>query len=180
MTTHIALLRAVNVAGRNRVAMADLLDLLAAVGLGGGRSLLQSGNLLFESAGHTTAALEQLLETATDQRLGLRTTYLVRTAAEWQTIVARNPFPEEAAHDPGQVVLLVLKEAPAPAAVAALQAALPGPERVHVDGRHAYLVYPAGIGRSQLTTALLEGRLGTLGTGRNWNTVRKLAALVQD
>ena len=49
---------------------------------------------------------------------------------------------------------------------------------MHTDGRQAYVVYPDGVGTSKLTIALLERKLGTAGTGRNWNTVLKLAELV--
>ena len=59
----------------------------------------------------------------------------------------------------------------------ALQAAITGPEVVRADGAHAYIIYPDGVGRSRLTHALIERKLGTRGTGRNWNTVLKLAAL---
>ena len=73
MTTHVALLRAINVGGRNRIAMADLLGVHAALGLKGGRSLLQSGNLVFQGDGRTGAELERLLEAETESRLSVRT-----------------------------------------------------------------------------------------------------------
>jgi uncharacterized protein (DUF1697 family) len=61
-----------------------------------------------------------------------------------------------------------------------LAAAIQGPETVRAKGRQLYIVYPAGIGRSKLTNALIERHLGTRGTGRNWNTVLKLAAMVRE
>ena len=179
MTVHVALLRAVNVAGHNRVKMSDLLGLLAALGFEGGRSLLQSGNLVFRSDGPTGAELEQLLEAETAQRLSVRTEYLVRSSEEWKAIVERNPFPDEADGDPSYVVVMFLKEAPASQAVEALRAAIQGPELVRADGKQLYIVYPMGIGRSKLTNSLIEDRLGSRGTGRNWNTVLKLAELIR-
>ncbi len=177
MTIHIALLRAINVGGRNRVSMADLLGLLTALGFTRGRSLLQSGNLVFQGDGRSSGELERLLETETAERLGVHTDFLVRTAEEWQAVIAGNPFRDEAERDPSHLVVMFLKGAPAQEDVDALQAAIQGPERVQVEGTHAYLVYPAGIGRSKLTTSLIEGKLGARGTGRNWNTVLKLAEL---
>ena len=102
---------------------------------------------------------------------------MVRTAKEWQTVIARNPFPGEAERDPGHLLVLFLKTAPRLAAVKALQSAITGPEVVHADGAHAYVTYPAGIGRSRLTNAVIEAKLGTRATGRNWNTVLKLGAV---
>ena len=179
MTVHIALLRAINLAGRNPVAMADLRDLLSQLGFQEPRSLLQSGNLVFRSDARSTAALERTLEAEAARRLGLETAFFVRSAAEWKTIVASNPFPEEARRDPQRLLAVCLKDAPGAANVRALREAISGREVVRTEGRTAYIVYPDGVGRSKLTTALLEKKLGTRGTGRNWNTVLKLAAAAQ-
>jgi len=179
MADHVALLRAINVGGRNRVAMRDLLGVLDALGLGDGRSLLQSGNLVFRAEGRSAAELERLLEEETVARLSLRTDYMVRGADEWERIVACNPFPDEAERDPGHLVVQFLKDEPGEGAIAALQAAIQGPERVQLDGKQAYVVYPLGIGGSKLTGGVIESRLRTRGTGRNWNTVLKLAEMLQ-
>lgn len=176
---HVALLRAVNLAGHQPVAMADLRELLTGLGLADARTLLQSGNLVFGCAGRTPAQLEGLLEAEAGKRLGLRTDVFVRTAKEWQALVAANPFPAEAHDDPSHLLVVFLRDAPPRAAVEALRAAIVGRERVEAVGRQAYFVYPDGIGRSRLTTALIEKKLGTRGTGRNWNTVLKLQALTQ-
>ena len=175
-TAHVALLRAVNLGGHNAVSMARLCDALAAIGLADPRSLLQSGNLLFRSGAASTRSLEQLLEKEIDARLGLRTDFFVRTRREWAAIIDANPFEAEAARDPAHLVLVTAKDAVNPADVQALQAAIPGRERVAAGERHAYAVYPDGMGRSRLTTALIEKKLGTRVTARNWNTVLKLAA----
>jgi uncharacterized protein (DUF1697 family) len=179
MTTYIGLLRAVNLAGRNKVAMSDLRQLLATIGMEDARSLLQSGNVLFRSASRSSVQLERTLAQATKERLGVETDFFVRTAGEWRELVADNPFPREAKSDPGHLVAMCLKEAPDKTAVAALQKAILGREVVRAVGRHAYIVYPDGIGRSRLTMALIEKKLGTRGTGRNWNTVMKLDALAK-
>jgi uncharacterized protein (DUF1697 family) len=172
---HIALLRAVNLAARNMVAMADLRALAEGLGFQQARTLLQSGNLVFDSK-PSGAALEKLLEATAKKRLGLETDFFVRTAKEWQAAIAANPFPAQARTDPSHLVLLCLKTAPDRQAVAALRQAIKGRELAESAGRQAYLVYPDGIGRSKLTMALVERHLGTRGTGRNWNTVLKLAA----
>jgi uncharacterized protein (DUF1697 family) len=179
MSVHIALLRGINVGGRAQVAMSDLRGLLTALGLADVRSLLQSGNLIFRSHGRTGADLERLLQAEGEKRLDLRTEFLVRTAKEWQTVVDRNPFPDEVERNLSHLVVMFLKGAPALKDVEALRTAIKGPEIVCTDGRQAYIVYPNGIGRSKLTNTLIEDRLVTRGTGRNWNTVLKIAALVR-
>lgn len=177
MTTHIGLLRAVNLGPHNRVAMKELCALLAKLGMHEPRSLLQSGNVVFGSVVKSTAQLESVLETAVAKRLGVETDFFVRTAKEWQAIIAGNPFPKQAKDGPGYLILMCLKDAPDAAAVTALQQAITGREVVRAGSRHAYFVYPDGIGRSKLTIKLIEKKLGSSGTARNWNTVLKLGAL---
>ena len=84
---------------------------------------------------------------------------------------------EEAKADPGHLLMLCLKDEPGRDAVTALQKAIVGREVVRARGRSLYVVYPDGVGRSKLTAVLIERKLGTRGTARNWNTVLKLAAL---
>ena len=180
MTTYVGLVRAINVGGHNRVAMSALRDLMTRLDFADGRTLLQSGNIVFRSAARSTAALERRLEAGTAGQLDLRAEWFVRSATEWQAIMVANPFPEQARRDPARLIVMLLKKAPTASDVAALRKAITGPETVHATGTHAYLTYPTGIGTSRLTTALLESRLGTRGTARNWNTVRRLAALTAD
>jgi uncharacterized protein (DUF1697 family) len=176
VTVQIALLRAVNLGAHNKVGMNDLRALLEALGMGDVRTVLQSGNVVFRSDA-PAPKLEDVLQRAAAARLGLETDVFVRTAAEWRAIIDRNPFPQEARRDPGHLLVMVLKTAPDRRAVNALQSAIAGREVVRASGRHAYVVYPDGTGRSRLTSAFIEKKLGTRGTGRNWNTVVKLGAL---
>ncbi len=177
---HIALLRGVNVAGNRKVAMKDLVALAVTLGLKEARTLLQSGNLVFRGSGAATEKMEEQFEKRALKDLGLKTTFMIRTAEEWLSVVKANPFKSEAKSDPGHLVLLTLKDAPTKSAVTALRSAIKGPELIELRGRHLYATYPDGIGRSKLTSALIDGKLGTIATGRNWNTVLKLAALVGD
>ena len=95
-------------------------------------------------------------------------------------VVARNPFRKEAERDPSHLVVMFLKAAANAKDLQAVQAAITGPEIIRADGRHLYIVYPAGIGKSRLTNALIEKKLGIRGTARNWNTVVKIAALADE
>lgn len=181
MNSYIALLRAVNVAGRNMLSMSDLRALAEDLGLEGARTLLQSGNLVFQSKRQVAAAaLERRFEEETARRLNLSVDYFIRSADELETVIDRNPFSKESVSDPGHLLVLFLKAEPPAKSIGALKDAVRGPEYFRSVGTHLYIVYPAGIGRSKLTTAVIEKTLGTRGTGRNWNTVLKLAALTAE
>lgn len=177
MPTYIGVLRAINLGPHNRIAMSDLRAMLEKIGMQEPRTLLLSGNVVFKSASGSIGTLERMLEAASTKHLGVTTDYFVRSAREWQAIIDANPFPKEAKRDPGHLLLMCLRDAPAAAQVAALQAAIKGREVVKAAGKHAYFVYSDGIGRSKLTIKVIEKALGTRGTARNWNTVLKLGEM---
>ncbi len=177
MPRYVALLRGINLPGHNRVTMAGLRGLAADLGFEHAETVLQSGNLVFDGRPMAGSRLESLLEKASVERLGLETAFFVRTGEKLEAIVSGNPFPREATSDPAHLVVACLKEAPGRSQVAALEKAIVGREVCRVRGREMYVVYPDGIGLSRLTTALIERKLETKITARNWNTILKLAAL---
>ncbi|MFO0840253.1 MAG: DUF1697 domain-containing protein [Phycisphaerae bacterium] len=177
MSIQVVLLRGINVGGHNLIAMPALRELLSEMGFADVQTLLQSGNVVFRSKKLSGAGLERRLESESTERLGVTIDYMVRSAAEWAQVVARNPFEREAEDDPGHLLVMCLKSVPPVKLEGELREKIRGPESVHLDGRQLYIMYPAGVGRSKLTGALIERTLDTRGTARNWNTVLKLAAL---
>src|SRR5207244_6906440 len=123
---YIALLRGINVGGNTMVAMSDLRDLVTDCGFTNCQTLLQSGNVIFESASRPAVDLERYLENETAKRLGFQGTVFVRTADEWKKVVRRNPFPDEARRDPGHLLVTFLKNAVPRKAVEAVRAAIVG------------------------------------------------------
>lgn len=179
MTTYVGLLRAINVGGRNMLAMADLRELMTRVGFRDVTTVLQSGNVVFRGSPKAPMKLERLLERELHTRLGLTVEVHVRTADEWRAVVEANPFRAEATSDPGHLLVTCFRAPLDKANVKALQAAVPGREALSADGRHLYMVFPDGVGNSK-AVGLIERKLGARGTARNWNTVLKLAALTRD
>jgi uncharacterized protein (DUF1697 family) len=156
--------------------MSDLRALLTKLGFVNAQTILQSGNLTFQSDLRTSDELERFLEQEARKRLKLEADFIVRTAGEWKKIIDANPFQREAQRDPGHLLLMCFKSAVDPKSVESLQSAIIGSERISAKGREAYVVYPDGVGRSRFTHSLIEKKLGVRGTGRNWNTVLKLGA----
>ena len=177
MTRYVALLRAVNLAGKNAVAMPDLRAWIEDLGFSNARTLLQSGNVVFDGREQATDTIEARLEKDAKNRLGVQTSFFVRTGGQIADVIARNPFKKEASTDPGHLLVVFTTAELDAAAVRALRDAIVGREVVRAGGRQLYAVYPDGVGRSKLSAALIERKLGTTGTARNWNTVRKLEEL---
>lgn len=167
MPAYAALLRAVNVGGTGKLAMSDLRRLCEEGGLRDVTTYIQSGNVVFRSP-RAEAGVKRLLELALAVQLGKPCGVLVRQAAELQELLAQNPFPDAPAN---RVLVLFLDEAPAAAALEQVEA--PDGEEVRACGRHVFIHYPVGLGRSKLKLPQLK-----VGTSRNVNTVRKLLELL--
>lgn len=170
-----AFLRGVNV-GRRAVAMADLRVCVTSLGYEDVGTILQSGTVLFRAGRASAVRIETELERALLAKLSLETTVCVRSAAQIEAIVQGNPFDRMASDDPSHLVAVVLKAQPSAAAVAAFKRAIAGREQISLGEGVLYVTYPDGIGESKLTAAVLDRALGTVGTARNWNTVRRIAA----
>src|SRR5688572_25383842 len=130
MPMHVALLRGVNVVGRSMVAMSELRDLLGEMGFADVRSLLQSGNLVFRTDRRMAgASLERVLQAATAERLRrVSPVYMVRSPAEWKSLIDANPFAAQAKRDPSRLLVMFLKTAAVANDVKALRAAIRGRE----------------------------------------------------
>lgn len=175
MPRHIALLRAVNVAGAGRLPMAELRALATVLGFGDPQTLLASGNLVFDAPDHPEPGPR--LQAELEAQLGLKTLVITRSPQAWAAMIAANPFPDMARERPNALLAMSLAAAPALGAMDALRAAIPGPEAVELVGCDLFVAYRDGMGASKLDSAVIERKLGVRGTGRNWNTVLKLAAM---
>jgi uncharacterized protein (DUF1697 family) len=176
MTTYVALLRGINVGGNKVVAMAELRRMLESLGLSDVKTLLQSGNAVFRGPAKAPATLERQLEAAMTTHFKMSCDYHVRTAAEMRAVVDANPLKAEAAKHPSCFTVTFYRAPLDKAAVKAAQAAIDGPEILRADGRHLYIYWPEGQGRSK--AGIVVGKtLKVEGTARNWNTVLKLVAL---
>jgi len=166
MNVFVALLRAVNVGGTGKISMGDLKALCEAAGFEDVETYIQSGNVVLRSALPAKKA-KAALEAALAKRLGKPVGVLVRTGQELAAALKANPFPKA---DPSRVIVLFLDEPPAKGAVEAIE--IPGREELHPVGRELFIHYPDGQGRSKLKVPMAKD-----GTGRNLNTVAKLAGM---
>jgi len=171
MTVWVALLRAVNVAGVNRLPMEEFRALLSGLGLEGARTYIQSGNAVFRSA-RSAGELQALIADAVLARFGFRPPVLMRTLAELVAAHRACPFRDAA----GDRVFFHFMDRELPRATGDFLAALAAPgERHAFHGRVLWLHLPAGAGRSKLADRV--GRLPVDMTARNLRTVEALIAI---
>ena len=177
MKTWVALLRGVNVGGKNTIPMGELKSSLSSLGLEDVVTYIQSGNVVFRSpAGHTRVAVD--IERRIAKAFGVSVTVLLRTPAELRTIARSNPFLSGQA-DLSKLHVVFLSDRPKANAVAGLDPERSPPDAFSVRGREIYLHLPNGSGRSKLTIDYFERRLGVAATARNWNTLIKLNVLTE-
>ena len=151
--------------------------LAAEVGLTAPRTLVATGNLVFEGCG-PASRLEERLETAFEVRFGKRVDIVVWSGAGWRRLVAGNPFAEaaEAEAAPASVHVRVTR---APVTAEARLGRLRGrEERLVVVEGDLWLHLPAGFARSRMAAAAGGARIG-VGTFRNWNTVRRIGGMLE-
>ena len=198
MSEYVALLRGINVGGRNAVAMPALRVVFESLGHERVTTYIQSGNVCFTSApagatagvggdppGQGAASgragvaspvdLAAEIELAMLQAFGLGVRVVLRTRTELARLAAVNPFLDSEAGR-AKIHVFFLAAMPTPEGLAKLDPDRFPPDAFAVVGREIFVHYPNGAGRSRLTLDYFERRLGTHGTARNWNTVNELLA----
>jgi len=176
---NIALLRGINVGGKNKLPMKDLAALFREAGCEDVRTYIQSGNVLYRVGDTPADAIPSLISASIEDRFGYRIPVVTRTAADLRAIVEANPFAESgAAAD--KLLVLFLADAPSPEQVEALDPNRSPGDEYAVVGREVYLHCPNGFARSKLTNSYFDSALSTTSTGRNWRTVGKLLERATD
>jgi uncharacterized protein (DUF1697 family) len=182
MTTFVALLRSINVGGRNRVLMADLVSLVESLGFDDVETYVQSGNVVFSGSG-TPRSAAQAIEAAITDQLGLELPVIVRSAKQLSGLLEVNPFLRSGA-DPKHLHVTLLAGPPGRdrrQLVAGSEAPSGdhpyGADRFELVGSDIFVHCPGGYGTTKLNNAFFERRTGVVATTRNWRTVTTLAKM---
>jgi uncharacterized protein (DUF1697 family) len=193
MASHVALLRGINVGGRNKVPMAELREVVASLGHAGVSTYIQSGNVLFSTGETDTGQLAAALEAAISERFGLRASVVVLSRDELARILDGNPYRDEP--NPRLVHVVFLNtELPSDVLdrIAAAQAAVAAKgsrDTVQVAGQAVYLHTPDGFGTSELAQVLLsrvlsppakQKKQAVVATARNMATSAKVLSLCEE
>ncbi len=173
---YVALLRGVNVGGKNKLPMADLRDIFTAAGCAAVQTYIQSGNVVFEAAQDLAERAPEIVTGAVRRRFGYETAVVMRSREELRQVVASNPF--DTSGEPRLLHVAFLENTPGAEAVSRLDPERSPPDAFAVRGRNVYLHYPNGVARSKLTNEYLAAQLQSVSTMRNWRTVLTLLDMV--
>ncbi len=175
----IALLRGINVGGKNKLSMKELATLFVDAGCEEVRTYIQSGNVVFRTGSADAGEISSIISASILDRFGYRVPVIVRTAGELEGIAQGNPFVKAGA-ETDKLHVMFLAELPDSASVEALEPARSPGDEFTVVGREVYLHCPNGVARSKLTNSYFDSKLSTTSTSRNWRTVGKLLELAAE
>jgi uncharacterized protein (DUF1697 family) len=170
---YAALLRGINVGGKNMLPMAKLVELFATAGCKNVETYIQSGNVVFDASASVAKHAPGAVSEAIERQFGYKVPMALRSGAEMAGIIRGNPFLAQGA---AERELYVYFQTGEPAA-AELDARRSPPDEFELRGREIYLRLPNGAGRTKLTNAYFDAQLKTACTARNWATVLRLAAM---
>ena len=175
MNTYIALLRGINIGGNNILPMKELVTILETLGYENIQTYIQSGNVVLRSSKKVGVKDAAEISGAIFRKKGFEPKVLLLSAKQLQDAIKNNPFPT----DNGKALhFLFLESKPGQPNIGQLEALKTESEEFRLDKKVFYLYAPQGVGRSKLAVAI-EKSLGVPVTGRNWNTVSRLASMVE-
>ncbi len=175
--TYIALLYSIGIGGGRRLVMSDWRSMMEDISLRNPRTFIATGNALFESEGVGIRDLESRLEEAFEKRFGRRVDTIVRAAAPFLRLKKGNPFVEESGQNGSRVMVRIMRQPLKREILADLKPYLTRGERVEIVGGDLWVHFPQDPMGSRLVPVLGSKRLG-IGTTRNWNTVRRIAEML--
>ncbi|HYB47123.1 MAG TPA: DUF1697 domain-containing protein [Streptosporangiaceae bacterium] len=189
MASHVALLRGINVGGRNKIAMTELREVVTSLGHTGVTTYIQSGNVLFTTPDSDSARLASALQSAITGAFGIAASVVVLSRDELAQVLAGNPYPGEA--NPKLVHVLFLNAEPPRdlldriMAAESAAAAKGSRDTLTATGRALFLHTPDGYGTSELAQVVfrimgIPGKTGIAATARNWATATKLLSLCEE
>jgi uncharacterized protein (DUF1697 family) len=179
MAVMISMLRGVNIGGHHKIKMEELKALYQSLKLRDVETHIQSGNVIFRTAESDGVRLGRRIEDAIEKKYGFRPSVILRSPAEFRTVIARNPFANRKEMEPSKLAVIFLESDPGKEIRKKVLAVKADPEELRMEGRELYIYFPNGMARPKLSIPTLERILKTRSTGRNWNSVRKLLEMAE-
>jgi len=177
MITYIALLRGINVSGKNLIKMKELTVHLASLKYNNIKTYIQSGNIIFASDEKENIVLEKEIKQLIDDKFGLKVPVLVKTAAEMKTVFENNPFINNRNLDIDKMHVTFLSEAPVKENILKLVESKIETDEFILTNDIIYLYCFGGYGNTKLSNTFFESKLKVSATTRNWKTVGKLVEM---
>ena len=176
MTVYIGFLRGINVGGKNKIKMAELKNMLGAMGLARAQTYLQTGNMLFESD-ESAEALGKRIEREISEQFGVSPTVVLRTEEQMEKIMANCPYAADSLAEGQTIQISVLTEAADQQMTEILSHGKGEVDEFLAEGSEIYFLFRQSVLDSKLAANLQK--LVDRVTTRNWNTMQKLLEMAK-
>ena len=181
MKTYISIIRGINVSGKNLIKMKSLHELYVGLGFEQVTTFIQSGNVVFRNQEMMTEELEQLISDEITKQFNLVAPVFVRELADFEIIIAQNPFCEICKEDEGNslayLYITFLAQTPVKILLEAIELYSFLPDQFIIKGREVYLFCPGGYGKTKLDNTFFETKLKVKATTRNLRTLTSLVKI---
>jgi uncharacterized protein (DUF1697 family) len=180
MPVYVALLRGINLGGHKKIKMDELRAALAAMGFDDVKTYIQSGNVVFKAAKISDKALSKKIEATILSKFGHSVSVIIRTAEEFEQVIANNPFLKQPDIDQTKLHVMFLREPPGQSAVQQLETLVLKPDQFRFLAKELYFYLPNGVAESVVMKKPIDRVLAIPTTMRNWRTVNTIQQMCAD
>lgn len=172
MSTHLALLRGINVSGHKMIKMDLLKKALEALGFANVRTYINSGNVFVDSD-ENSAKVGFMIKQEIFKAFGHDVPVFMVTENELKFALENNPFYTESG-ETKQLYICFLSEKPTPNCIQELKDQKFKDDVFEVKENIVFLKYADSAANTKLDNKIIEKKLRVTSTTRNWNTTNKL------
>lgn len=180
MTTHLALLRGINVSGHNMIKMDSLKSTLEAIGFKNILTYIQSGNVFLDSEEENGAAVGFKIRQEIFKTFGHEVPVVVIGKSDLEACFRNNSFLKEADSDIKKLYVAFISKELRSESINDLKISQFKPDEANIDNNRIYIKYAVGAGKTRLDQKYIEKKLNVTATIRNWNTVTQLLQLFEE
>ena len=180
MTTHLALLRGINVSGHNMMKMDALTTMLENIGFQNVRTYLQSGNVFVDTEEESASKVGFMIKQEIFRVFGHEVPVVVITKDDLENCFTNNPFLKEKEVDNKKLYVAFVSIALKTDAINDLKISQFKPDEASIDNNRIYIKYAVGAGKTRFDQKYIEKKLNVTATIRNWNTVTNLLKMYKE
>lgn len=180
MTTHLALLRGINVSGHNMIKMEALKTALENIGFLNVITYIQSGNVFVTTEEDNPAKVGFLIKQEIFKAFGHEVPVVVIAKSDLEACLTNNPYLKEKDLDTKKLYVAFVSMALRNEAINNLKMSQVKPDQAHIDTNRIFIKYAVGAGKTRLDQKYIEKKLNVTATIRNWNTVTQLLEMYNE
>jgi len=180
MTTHLALLRGINVSGHNMMKMDALKTMLENIGFQNVRTYLQSGNVFVDTEEESASKVGFMIKQEIFKVFGHEVPTIVITKEDLELCFKNSPYLKEKDVDTKKLYVAFVSTALKSENINDLKISQFKPDEASIDGNRIFIKYAVGAGKTRLEGKYIEKKLNVIVTMRNWNTVTNLLAIYNE